>query len=327
MRMIYVFLITTIAFFNTAKAEVEVQSGLNGMWITDSSGQGAVFQVAKLSSGPSLVVTWYAYQNGQQVWLLGSQPFEYGVTEISVPMHITSGANWGDDFLSDDVIVTEWGTLALNFSSCDSGTMTYNSNDETFGSGVVDLIRLTRTDGLECNEDVAVTEEEGLKFMREEEKLARDIYLKLFRDYGVNVFSNIAASEQTHMDAVLDLMEQYNIPDSSTGVEGTYNNLELQALYELLVSIADQGLVQAYLVGALIEETDIRDIEIYKDISVSENVIAVYDNLLCGSRNHLRSFVARYESETGLPYIAQIPELADMVDSILNTEQEQCGRP
>ena len=51
---------------------------------------------------------------------------------------------------------------------------------------------------------VPLTPEEaaGLTLMREEEKLARDVYQYLYEQWGQRVFKNIAGSEQTHMNAV-----------------------------------------------------------------------------------------------------------------------------
>jgi len=49
---------------------------------------------------------------------------------------------------------------------------------------------------------------ENLAFMREEEKLARDVYLYLFEFWGQLIFENIAAGEQQHMDAVWSLMDK-----------------------------------------------------------------------------------------------------------------------
>lgn len=60
------------------------------------------------------------------------------------------------------------------------------------------------------------TDEYGLRFMIEEEKLARDVYLYLYEQWGTRIFSNIGASEQKHMDAVQNLMNNYNINLPST---------------------------------------------------------------------------------------------------------------
>ena len=51
---------------------------------------------------------------------------------------------------------------------------------------------------------VVLTDDETywLTYMREEEKVARDVYLYLNEKWNVRIFKNIAASEQTHMDAI-----------------------------------------------------------------------------------------------------------------------------
>ena len=63
------------------------------------------------------------------------------------------------------------------------------------------------------SESLSETELSGLQFMREEEKLARDVYSTLYEKWGLPIFSNIAQSEQTHTEAVRDLLEKYNQPD------------------------------------------------------------------------------------------------------------------
>lgn len=316
--------------FNNANAEIDIQPGLSGTWIADDSGQGVLINIARVNDAPNFIITWYAYMSREPIWLIGSQPFDYGIQQLTIPMTLTSGANWGNDFVADDVIRTQWGSITVSFSDCDKGNLQYNSNDENFGSGEMSLIRLTNTDGLSCHEDNGgdnqLTEAEGLKFMREEEKMARDVYLVFYDMYGKNTFINIAASEQTHMDAILNLMYVYDIPDTSTGVEGTFNNPDLQDLYDALIAMGTPSLVDALLAAALIEETDIRDIELFKQDVTSQDILNTYDNLLCGSRNHMRSFVSQYESEAGLDYQVQIPEMEDAVNEILSSGNEQCGQ-
>jgi hypothetical protein len=60
-------------------------------------------------------------------------------------------------------------------------------------------------------------EKNDLLFMREEEKLARDVYLTLHDIWGTPVFANIATSEQQHMDAILKLLNTYKLPDPTVG--------------------------------------------------------------------------------------------------------------
>ena len=47
-----------------------------------------------------------------------------------------------------------------------------------------------------------------LMYMREEEKLARDVYATLYEKWGTRIFNNIRVSEQRHMDAVKALSRE-----------------------------------------------------------------------------------------------------------------------
>lgn len=140
-------------------------------------------------------------------------------------------------------------------------------------------------------------EAEGIIFMREEEKVARDVYLTLGEIWDVPVFSNIAASEQQHMDAILGLIDTYGLDDTLyAGTIGVYENAELQAMYDELVAMGSASLEAALEVGAIIEEVDIVDIEEYLAATIADDILRVYENLLRGSRNHLRAFVSQLEA-------------------------------
>ncbi|CAI1494071.1 conserved protein of unknown function [Thermococcus nautili] len=158
----------------------------------------------------------------------------------------------------------------------------------------------------------------GLLYMVEEEKLARDVYLTLYNETGLVVFSNIAQSEQTHMDMVLSLIEKYNLtaPDTLNQV-GVFHNEELQNLYDQLVQMGSQSTEDALKVGALIEETDIKDLEDWIAKTDNEDIKTVYSNLMAGSENHLRAFVGQLEA-MGINYTAQVlPQ--EQVDEILSS--------
>lgn len=132
----------------------------------------------------------------------------------------------------------------------------------------------------------------GLYYMREEEKLAHDVYLALHTKWGAQVFYNIAQSETQHTEAVRSLILAHGLEDpAATTAPGVFVNADLQALYNQLVGMGQRSLVDALKVGCLVEETDIRDIEERKALVIGEpDIVQVYDNLLCGSRNHLRAF-------------------------------------
>jgi hypothetical protein len=168
-------------------------------------------------------------------------------------------------------------------------------------------------------------EQDDLLFTREEEKLARDTYLTSFETWGLAIFSNIASSEQSHMDAILKLLDTYSLPDPAAGKTiGEFTNPTLQNLYNALEGLSSASALGALKVGGLIEETDIRDITAAVARSQHADITKVYETLMCGSRNHLRAFAQSVEIETGEPYVAQVLS-QDEVNQILAGETESCG--
>jgi len=138
---------------------------------------------------------------------------------------------------------------------------------------------------------VSETELQDLIFMREEEKLARDVYQTLYEKWQLPIFNNIAHSEQTHTEAIRDLLIKYDISDPvSDDTIGSFTNTDLQALYKNLVETGLTSIEDALAVGALIEELDIKDITEAIARTDNSDIVTVYENLLRGSRNHLRSF-------------------------------------
>ena len=162
-------------------------------------------------------------------------------------------------------------------------------------------------------------EKNDLAFMREEEKLARDVYLTLHDIWGTPVFANIATSEQQHMDAILNLLNTYKLPDPASGkLVGEFVNAELQALYGALIARGKKSALEALMVGGVIEETDIEDLNAAIATSRLSNIDKVYQNLLNGSYNHLRAFARNIQSLTGQPYVAQVVS-QEIVDSVLGS--------
>lgn len=140
---------------------------------------------------------------------------------------------------------------------------------------------------------VALTDDENywLTYMREEEKVARDVYLYLNDKWNVRIFKNIAASEQTHMDAIKALLDTYTIPDPAAGKGiGEFTNPDLQKLYDDLIREGSISKVEALRVGVIIEETDIDDLTEGIATTRHNDIKTVYSNLLQGSLNHLDAF-------------------------------------
>jgi hypothetical protein len=146
-------------------------------------------------------------------------------------------------------------------------------------------------------EELSEAEMDGLLQMIEEEKLARDVYLTLYQEWGRLIFQNIAQSEQRHMDAVKTLLDKYDLIDPVVDdTVGVFSDTNIQSLYFELVQKGRISVVQGLYVGALIEDLDIFDLKEFLQAADNVDIKTVYENLMKGSRNHLRAFVSQLNS-------------------------------
>lgn len=137
---------------------------------------------------------------------------------------------------------------------------------------------------------VTPTDAANILFIKQEEKVARDVYLVLHAQWGHVTFQNIAVSEQRHMDAVDGLIRRYRLTDTTPAEPGKFTIPELQALYDQLVIAGSQSLEDALAVGVLIEETDIADLDVMLKATRETVIRRVLTNLRDGSYNHLDAF-------------------------------------
>jgi hypothetical protein len=169
---------------------------------------------------------------------------------------------------------------------------------------------------------VDTTEADYLAYVREEEKLARDVYITLYQAWGLTVFDNIAASEETHTTTVEDMIEKYRLTDPvADDTVGVFVNPDLASLYTTLVTRGSQNSVEALYVGAAIEELDMIDLQAAIDATYNGDIRQLYENLMRGSRNHLRAYVTRIES-LGIVYEAQYLT-QEQVDEIVDSPVER----
>jgi hypothetical protein len=169
---------------------------------------------------------------------------------------------------------------------------------------------------------ISEEEKEGLIEMREEEKLARDVYLTLYNKWKLQIFKNIAKSEQTHTDSVKYLLDRYGIEDPVKSDEiGKFSNPKFEQLYKDLVEKGSKSEVDALMVGATIEDLDIADLEHWLNKTDNEDIKFVYENLMKGSRNHLRAFV-RMLNNYGVNYSPQYISKEEY-EQIINSQMER----
>lgn len=196
-------------------------------------------------------------------------------------------------------------TMSLSFLyACDSDNDNNNPNNN--------VLNQTLTDA----------DKEALLFMLEEEKLARDTYIFLNNKWALNQFANIKNSEQMHMDAVENLLIQYNV-EYTILPEGQFENQTLQNFYNQFIVDGAVSQANALQIGATIEDLDIVDLVDYINATSNTALINVFESLQCGSRNHLRSFVFGIEN-AGNTYTPQFLSQEDY-DAIIAGTHEQCN--
>lgn len=165
-------------------------------------------------------------------------------------------------------------------------------------------------------EKLTQAEIDGLMLMREEEKLAQDVYAFFYEKYKLPVFRNIAKSEGVHTAAVLRLLNYFELTDPATADAGVFHSEEMQHLYDELTA-KGSTLNDALATGAFIEEYDIADLEkLIKETDKTE-IIRVYTNLRRGSINHLNAFV-RILKARGVNYAPQVLNNEDFQALIRN---------
>lgn len=130
----------------------------------------------------------------------------------------------------------------------------------------------------------------SLRYLIEEEKLAHDVYVTLAELWGGNVFANISASETTHQELLLPLLEVRDLADPRSPEVGVFLDAELQALYDALIERGSVSRAEAIQVGVAIEQRDISDLAVAIAAEDDADVISVYERLLGGSENHLAAF-------------------------------------
>ena len=192
-------------------------------------------------------------------------------------------------------------------------------NDVNFESGISNAIR-----GMETGE-LSQEELEGILLMREEEKLARDVYTALYEKWNLKTFNSIGhESETTHMGAMKTLLDRYGLEDPvGEDIPGVFQNEELQEVYDELIEKGSKSIQDAILVGATIEDLDIYDLERLIEETDNDDIKIVYQNLLKGSRNHLRAFdrqLQRYNITYEAQFITQ-----EEYDRIAASRQESGG--
>jgi len=182
------------------------------------------------------------------------------------------------------------------------------------GDGVTELTNLHPATPAELSAD----EFPALVYMLEEEKLAHDLYVTFYEKWDLPIFKNISQSEQTHIDVIKTLLNQYGMDVPASNEIGIFTNPDLQTLYNDLVALGNQSSADAIRVGAVVEEIDILDLQERLTQTNHIGIQQVFTNLERASSNHLRAFASMLRTQTGETYQPQYLS-AETYRDIINT--------
>ncbi|MGE0071938.1 MAG: DUF2202 domain-containing protein [Thiomonas sp.] len=170
---------------------------------------------------------------------------------------------------------------------------------------------------------LTAAEQRDLLHQCEEEKVARDVYLRLGERWGQEPFLHISGAEQAHGEVVAALLAHYGLPDPVRGLGvGQFHTPQLQALHDALLADGLRSELAAIQTGLRIEELDIDDLRKASSRTRQPAILAVYAELERGSRNHLRAFFQHLQQYDG-EYVPQHLSLSDF-EAVAWSEHEPC---
>ena len=123
-------------------------AGLSGSFF-DAARNGEGVIVEWLPDGRVLAIVFTYDLEGNQMWLFGSGVPD-GMKVTIDALYPTASPTWGEDFDADDLTLSPWGTLMLEYSDCDHLTFSYDSTVQGYGSGERSYARLSKLAGTQC---------------------------------------------------------------------------------------------------------------------------------------------------------------------------------
>lgn len=131
-----------------APTNVPITAGFTGAWFDpNQSGHGILIEIL---SDTSFLAWWFTFNpdGTQQSWF-GNVGAINGTTGTIDALQ-TQGGQWIPNFDPGNVTQPSWGTLTFTFTDCNHGRVDFASTQPGYGSGHMDLTRLTQPAGVTC---------------------------------------------------------------------------------------------------------------------------------------------------------------------------------
>ena len=125
-----------------------VGPGYTGNWYDPTqSGHGLFVEVL---ANNAILAWWFTFSPaGDQSWFGGVGNYSGNTATISQTLQ-TIGGKWIPNFDPTKTTNVAWGTLTLTFTDCNHGRVDFTSNVPGYGTGFMNLTRLTLPTGLTC---------------------------------------------------------------------------------------------------------------------------------------------------------------------------------
>ena len=136
------------AFELQSPATLAIGPGFTGSWFDPAqSGHGLMLEVLPDNR---MLAMWFAFnpEGTQQSWFGGVGTYS-GNTATITDAALPTGGRWIPNFNPTAIVRNPWGTLTLTFTDCTHGRIAFSSV-RGYGSGSMDLTRLTQPAGLAC---------------------------------------------------------------------------------------------------------------------------------------------------------------------------------
>ncbi len=135
-------------------ASTVIGAGITGTWFDPAQG-GNAFMLEVLSGAPmQMLATWFAFTpQGGHSWIFGFGSVSGDAVTMQGIQTAGVGARFPPNLDSANIQVVPWGTLTFRFSDCNHGHVDWSSTAPGYGSGGMDLTRLTLPAGLTCMSD------------------------------------------------------------------------------------------------------------------------------------------------------------------------------
>jgi plastocyanin len=126
---------------------VPITAGFTGAWYDPTQGGHGIF--LEVLPENRILAWWFTFApDGTQAWFGNDGAIDGTTATIQVIQ--TQGGRWIPNFDPANVTQPAWGTLTFSFTDCNHGRVDFDSVMPGYGTGHMDLTRLTQPAGVTC---------------------------------------------------------------------------------------------------------------------------------------------------------------------------------